>query len=75
MANKKKKTDDLNYLLGDISFTRDGFQDYLILHYSLFKILNIYNPSYFAVFDIISADASTEDFKMLKHLIELIDLK
>ena len=75
MANKKKKTDDLNYLLGDISFTQDGFQDYLTLHYSLFKILNIYNPSYFAVFDIISADASTEDFKMLKHLIVLIDLK
>ena len=75
MANKKKKTADLNYLFGKILFARVIFQDYLILRYPLLKTLNIYDPSYFAVFDFISVDACTEDFKKLKHLILLNDLK
>ena len=62
-------------MFGKILFARVSFQDYLILRYPLLKTLNIYDPSYFAVFDFISVDACTEDFKKLKHLILLNDLK
>ena len=80
MAKKEKKTKktkqnkDLHHFLDNSSFTRNGFQDYLILH-PLFIISNIYSPSYFAVFDFKSVDASKEDIRKLKHLILLFDLK
>ena len=67
----KKQKKDLNHLLDNSSFTQDGFQDYLILH-PLLIISNIYSPSYFAIFDFKSVDASKEDIKKLKHLILLL---